>query len=105
MRLTPNASLAKFILAILNSKLSDWLFRKTSTNNHCNMYELIELPIPTASKSQQQLIIALVDKIICAKKADRMSDTSKLESEIDRRIYQLYELCEDEIKIIERKWY
>ena len=37
----PNPSLAKFILAILNSKLSDWLFRKTSTNNHCNMYELI----------------------------------------------------------------
>ncbi len=97
----PNPSSAKFILAILNSKLSDWLFRKTSTNNHCNMYELIDLPIPHANESQEQHIIALVDKITDAKKADRMSDTSKLEAEIDELVYQLYGLDEEEIRIIE----
>lgn len=65
------------------------------------MYELIDLPIPHANESQEQHIIALVDKITDAKKADRMSDTSKLEAEIDELVYQLYGLDEEEIRIIE----
>ena len=35
----PNPRTARLVLACLNSRLLDWLFRKTSTNNHCNMYE------------------------------------------------------------------
>lgn len=59
-----NPSSAKYILALLNSKLLDWLFRKTSTNNHCNMYELVDLPVPNANGLQQQKIITLVDKML-----------------------------------------
>ena len=105
----PNPSSAKCILALLNSKLLDWLFRKTSTNNHCNMYELIDLPVPNASELQQQQIIALVDKILAAKKDCRVKhsndselvDTSKLEKQLDALVYKLYGLTDDEIKIIE----
>ena len=97
----PNPSFAKFALALLNSKLLDWLFRKTSTNNHCNMYELVDLPIPSATPTQQKPIIALVDKILAAKKANPQADTSKEEAEIDRLVYALYGLSEDEIKVVE----
>ena len=97
----PNPSFAKFALALLNSKLLDWLFRKTSTNNHCNMYELVDLPIPSATPAQQKPIIALVDKILAAKKANPQADTSKEEAEIDRLVYALYGLSEDEVKIVE----
>ena len=31
---------------ILNSKFLDWLFRKTSTNNHVMGYEIVQFPIP-----------------------------------------------------------
>ena len=97
----PNPSKAKLILALLNSKLLDWLFRKTSTNNHCNLYELVDLPIPHAKPEQQKSIIELVDKILVAKKADNAADTSAMEAEIDDLVYALYGLTEEEIKIVE----
>lgn len=97
----PNPSFAKFALALLNSKLLDWLFRKTSTNNHCNMYELVDLPIPSATPAQQKPIIALVDKILAAKKANPQVDTSKEEHKIDLMVYHLYGLSFDEAKIID----
>lgn len=97
----PNPSFAKFALALLNSKLLDWLFRKTSTNNHCNMYELVDLPIPSATPAQQNPIIALVDKILATKKANLQADTSAEEHKIDLLVYHLYGLTFDEAKIID----
>lgn len=97
----PNPSFAKFALALLNSKLLDWLFRKTSTNNHCNMYELVDLPVPSATPAQQNPIIALVDKILAAKKANPQADTSAEEHKIDLLVYHLYGLTFDEAKIID----
>lgn len=73
------------------------------------MYELVDLPVPNASGLQQQQIIALVDKILAAKKHCRikhendseLADTSTLEMQIDELVYDLYGLTGDEIKIIE----
>ncbi len=93
---------AKFLVGLLNSRLLDWLFRKTSTNNHVNLYELETLPIPQITKSNKPTadkIIALVDKILKAK--DPKANTQGLEKEIDALVYQLYHLTDEEIKIIE----
>ncbi len=95
---------AKFLVGLLNSRLLDWLFRKTSTNNHVNLYELETLPIPQITKSNQPIadkIIALVDKILVLKEKDSKANTQKLEKEIDALVYQLYNLTDEEIKIIE----
>ncbi|GHR58243.1 type II restriction endonuclease Eco57I subunit R [Helicobacter pylori] len=95
---------AKFLVGLLNSRLLDWLFRKTSTNNHVNLYELETLPIPQITKSNQPTadkIIALVDKILVLKEKDPKANTQKLEKEIDALVYQLYNLTDEEIKIIE----
>ncbi|EQL66317.1 type IIS restriction-modification protein [Helicobacter pylori FD703] len=95
---------AKFLVGLLNSRLLDWLFRKTSTNNHVNLYELETLPIPQITKSNQPTadkIIALVDKILKVKEKDPKANTQKLEKEIDALVYQLYHLTDEEIKIIE----
>jgi len=43
----------------------------------------------------------LVDQILSAKKQNPEADTSKLEKEIDKLVYKLYNLTEEEIKIIE----
>ncbi|WP_120813394.1 DUF7149 domain-containing protein [Helicobacter pylori] len=95
---------AKFLVGLLNSRLLDWLFRKTSTNNHVNLYELETLPIPQITEKNQELadkIIALVDKILQAKEKDPKVNTQELEKEIDALVYQLYHLTDEEIKIIE----
>ena len=59
--------------------------------------------------AQQKPIIALVDtrlkqvrtSVLATKKANPQADTNKEEAEIDRLVYQLYGLSEDEIKIVE----
>ncbi|KAA6512608.1 class I SAM-dependent DNA methyltransferase [Helicobacter pylori] len=95
---------AKFLVGLLNSRLLDWLFRKTSTNNHVNLYELETLPIPQITKSNKPTadkIIVLVDKILQIKEKDPKANTQGLEKEIDALVYQLYNLTDEEIKTIE----
>ncbi|WP_411710140.1 Eco57I restriction-modification methylase domain-containing protein [Helicobacter marmotae] len=99
-----NSSEAKFIVGLLNSKLLDWLFRKTSTNNHVNKYELEDLPIPKITASNQRIadsIIALSDEILALKAQDSSADTSHLEVQIDNLVYALYGLSEEEIHIMQ----
>ncbi len=86
-----------FILAILNSKLMDWYFRRTSTNNHVNGYEIEQLPIKIIES--QQPFITLVDKILEGKKSGNV--TQHWEDEIDIRVYHLYGLSYQEACIIE----
>jgi hypothetical protein len=43
----------------------------------------------------------LVDKILEAKKENPQADTIELEREIDNLVYRLYDLTEDEIKLVE----
>ena len=42
-----------------------------------------------------------MDKILAAKKQNPQTDTSGWEKEIDRLVYQLYDLTGEEVKIIE----
>ncbi len=93
---------AKFLVGLLNSRLLDWLFRKTSTNNHVNLYELETLPIPQITKSNKPTADKITDcvkQILALKEKD--ANTQQLEKEIDALVYQLYNLTDEEIKIIE----
>ncbi|MCC6691565.1 MAG: hypothetical protein IT235_08545 [Bacteroidia bacterium] len=49
----------------------------------------------------QEKIETLVDQILTMKSKDNAADTIELENQIDQLVYQLYELTEEEIKIIE----
>ncbi|GAA8412156.1 hypothetical protein Hpkin62_09450 [Helicobacter pylori] len=95
---------AKFLVGLLNSRLLDWLFRKTSTNNHVNLYELETLPIPQITKSNKPTADKITDcaeRILKAKAKDPKANTQGLEKEIDALVYQLYNLTDEEIKTIE----
>ncbi|GLP22481.1 type II restriction endonuclease Eco57I subunit R [Helicobacter pylori] len=95
---------AKFLVGLLNSRLLDWLFRKTSTNNHVNLYELETLPIPQITEKNQELADKITDcaeRILKSKEKDPKANTLDLEKEIDALVYQLYHLTDEEIKIIE----
>ena len=60
------------------------------------------LPIPSASKSIQNEIAAIIDNILDLKKKNAQADTSEMEKQIDRIIYDLYGITEDEIHLIEQ---
>jgi len=57
--------------------------------------------LPVKETNQQKPFVSLVDQILSIKKSAPNSNTAKLEKQIDQMVYKLYELTEDEIKIIE----
>ena len=60
------------------------------------------IEITKQNKKNANQIIALVDEILKLKAKDSTTDTSKLESQIDCLVYKLYNLTDDEIKMIEK---
>ena len=83
------------LLAILNSKLINWIFKKTSTNNHVNIYELETLPIKSFSKPDIKNIAELVKRIseIRAKSQQGTSlfeEAMNLQLDLDEIVYKNY---------------
>ncbi|GAA7492703.1 class I SAM-dependent DNA methyltransferase [Helicobacter pylori] len=99
------------ILGILNSKLMTYFYKKKFFPTHMqggafgfDTLSVETLPIPQITKSNQPTadkIIALVDKILALKEKDPKANTQRLEKAIDALVYQLYNLTDEEIKIIE----
>ena len=93
----------KYILGILASKLGrELLTLQRAGDYHIVPEHIRNIPIAYATQEQQEFIINIVDNILKSKQIDSSADTSALESEIDRIVYQLYGLTEEEIKIVEQ---
>ncbi len=91
----------KYLLGIMNSKYASVLLTNLRGGDyHIYPEHIRNIPIPVATPAQQQQIIALVDKILAAKKQNSSADTTALESEIDEFVYDLYGLTEEEKDII-----
>ncbi|GAK56232.1 type IIS restriction enzyme R and M protein [Candidatus Vecturithrix granuli] len=98
----------KYLLAILNSRLSKWYFEQISTTsgmgtNRWLKYKIEQMPIKRISPAEQQPFEVLVDHILAAKQQNPAADTRALEAELDRLVYALYGLTEAEITIVEGK--
>ena len=93
----------KYILAIINSSLIlYWL--KLNCKRKGIMLELYSTPlqtIPIMESKNQVPYITLVNRILTAKKANPQADTNALEAKIDRMVYDLYGLTDEEIAIVE----
>ncbi|GAA8934966.1 class I SAM-dependent DNA methyltransferase [Helicobacter pylori] len=99
------------ILGVLNSSFMSWYARENFKDKHMsggylglNKGNLEKLPMFELEKSNQPTadkIIALVDKILALKEKDPKANTQRSEKEIDALVYRLYNLTDEEIKIIE----
>jgi len=94
----------KFLLGILNSKLSEWYFNLIGTTtgmgtNRWKKYKIEMLPIVEPSEKLRRAIEDLVDEIIIAK--NNNAETLNLEKQVDNLVYELYDLEPEEIAIIE----
>lgn len=95
----------KVLLGILNSKMGWWLISKYCTAIQ-NGYQLIwkyfsQIPIATGNEETRLKIEVLVNKILDTKKENPSTDMTTLEGQINQLVYQLYDLTEEEIKMIE----
>ena len=91
----------KFLCGLLNSKVVNFWYQRKYQLPTIGGYELDSIPIPKDC-SVQQPIITLVTNITNAKRTDPSSDTSKWENEIDKLVYSLYGLTDEEIAVIEQ---
>ncbi len=108
----------KFLTGLLNSNLVNfWLKNKGKLQGDLLQIDkgpLMSIPIHLGDKTEQKIIIDLVDKMILLNKElhelpensekweNTKSEIEKTDHKIDQEVYKLYELTEDEINVIEK---
>ncbi|MDU9720680.1 class I SAM-dependent DNA methyltransferase [Helicobacter pylori] len=100
-----------YLLGMLHSKLITFAFKTfyagggLGESGYRYKKAFIErLPIPKITEKNQELARKITDgakQILALKEKDPKANTQKLEKEIDALVYQLYNLTDEEIKIIE----
>ncbi|WQX81012.1 class I SAM-dependent DNA methyltransferase [Helicobacter pylori] len=99
-----------YILGLLNTTLYRWLTIQMTNLITIGKYaygskdKIEQLPIPQITEKNQELARKITDgakQILALKEKDPKANTQRLEKEIDALVYQLYNLTDEEIKIIE----
>ena len=107
-----------FVLGLLNSRFIGWYFKKKfqisafDTFPQIMIQDILQFPMPVPDKSKHDEMVAKVEAMLEAKKQLAKAHTDKdktyyenkcasLDRQIDRLVYDLYGLTEDEIRIVE----
>lgn len=123
LRLTVDDISMKYVTGLLNSKLLDWFMKQVSTNFRsgylaANKQFLVQLPIRTidftdpADTARHDQIVQLVERMLDLNKRLAAEDNPQMKTmlqrqitvtdgQIDRLVYELYGLTDDEIAIVE----
>ena len=88
-----------YALALLNSKLLNFIFKLQSTNSNVNGYEVNNLPI--AISSNKTKYEDLVNKVLTYRRDDNINSALKIENLIDLLVYRLYGLTYNEVLIVD----
>ena len=96
----------QYLCAVLNSTPILWWMEKTALTTGMGRLQwkkfiVKSLPIPKVSRAQQEPYMRIVEKIIAMKAADSSADTSDLEADVNRMVYDLYGLTSTEIRAVE----
>ncbi len=99
----------KMLVGLLSSALLKYAYKQIYSGTvlgkkgyQYNKHALEKLPVVKIPPSEQHVFTALVDEILSDKHTNPDADTSNLENEIDKLVYALYGLTDDEIAIVER---
>lgn len=110
----------KYLLSILNSKLMSFCHKEKYLDPSKNLFQKIlianakHFPIKVLSLEKQQPLIILADKMLSLNKrlnefgekrtdakAKLEEEINRIDAEIDKHVFKIYELSEEEKKIIE----
>jgi len=118
----PNSADLKYLCGILNSRLMKFFYEISFPTLHVQRDELASLPIRTinftdpSDKARHEQMVELVNKMLYltpklrgttseSEKAALQNAITTTDAEIDRLVYELYGLTEEEIKIVEgERW-
>jgi type II restriction/modification system DNA methylase subunit YeeA len=105
-----------FLQGLLNSKPVVWYYEIVKTRlggkgGRFYIYDILNLPLPPITKQNQSIvkdIEELVNKILLITQSsdyetnkEKQQKVKELEKEIDKLVYKLYDLTDEEIRIIE----
>lgn len=103
----------KYLLGLLSSNLITYYYKNFSQGcklgikgYQYNKHALENLPLPKINSKNEKLaneLISLVNEILVLKEQDKKANTKTQEDKINSIVYKLYNLNEEEIKIIEGK--
>lgn len=85
----------ELLLGIFNSKFTNWIYRRSSTNSNVNCYEVNNLKLPNVNKQVFKKIEHLVSLCI------NSQYNEALESKIDFLVYKLYDLTYEEVLLVD----
>ena len=96
----------KYHCAVLNSKLVTWFMSHTALNSGMGVTRWIghtveQIPVPDATDEQRDLLVRQVNQVLEQKAADPAVDTESHEGEINRLVYSMYGLTDDEIAAVD----
>lgn len=95
----------QFLLGLLNSKVLWWFIRKVAATKQGGFYEfkpmyVSTLPIAACEKDVERGVTHLVQQVIAKRRSDSHAPIADLETEIDGMVAHLYDLTEDEYRLI-----
>ena len=95
-----------YLLGLLNAKAVDLIIKYTSSTKRGGYFEykpmyVSQLPIPNAPEDKREEIRKCVSDIMKRKEKNPAADTLAIEAQIDQLVYELYDLTEEEIALIE----
>lgn len=100
----------KYLLGLMNSRLWKIWFHQNGKRRgvwvDIGVQVFREFPVPKITPINQPIVTQIesfVSQILIEKQENPKADTSDLEWEIDSLVYELYELTDDEIAVVERK--
>ena len=102
----PKSDITVFELtALLNSKLMNFYHKYLFLDIEKELFQKILIEncklFPCKGFKDSNSVKEIVEKIIKAKSSDAEADTTVFETNLDKMIYDLYELTDEEIKIVE----
>ncbi|WP_257936197.1 type IIG restriction/modification system [Campylobacter lari] len=109
--ISTDVNFLKYFCGILLSNTLKWLILQISDTTGAgdlmlNNQSLERLSIPKINSKNEKLaneLISLVDEILVLKEQDKNANTKTQEDKTNSIVYKLYNLTEEEIKIIENK--
>ena len=91
-----------YLLGILNSKYAAQLLTNIRGGDYHIVPEHIRnIPIASASEEVQNMLAEIVKNIIALKQNNSNHDITELENRIDKIVYQIYGLTDEEIKMVD----
>ena len=99
-----------YLLGYLNSKIATYLFAQIGSTSgvgttRWQAFTMERLLVPRATSDKQSQIVGFVDQILTERRENPYADTALIEQAIDRLVYCLYGLTDEEATVIEDKLY